>query len=162
MKLLTISAFMLSAVAALTVALPVNAQTGVDLHAVDKSADPCTNFYRYACGGWDRNNPLPSDQARWNRFNELATHNQEIERKILEQVPYRTATRRNVNPVFRIEQYARAQRDTARLRRDQPRDTVQQRAFPGAGRSKQNCNAGSCFELGRERESLPQRLADAN
>jgi putative endopeptidase len=35
-----------------------------DLPAIDKTADPCTNFYQYACGNWMKNNPIPSDQAR--------------------------------------------------------------------------------------------------
>jgi putative endopeptidase len=46
-----------------------------DLSAIDKTADPCTDFYAYACGNWKKNNPIPSDQTRWGRFNELAERN---------------------------------------------------------------------------------------
>jgi putative endopeptidase len=46
-----------------------------DLSAIDKTVDPCTDFYQYACGNWKKNNPIPSDQVRWGRFNELAERN---------------------------------------------------------------------------------------
>ncbi len=46
-----------------------------DLSAIDTSADPCTDFFQYACGNWRKNNPIPSDQIRWGRFNELAEYN---------------------------------------------------------------------------------------
>lgn len=55
-----------------------------DLTAIDKSVDPCQNFYRYACGTWMANNPVPSDQSRWSRFNELAERNRDILHDILD------------------------------------------------------------------------------
>jgi putative endopeptidase len=38
-----------------------------DLTAIDKTADPCTDFYQYACGNWVKSNPIPADQVRWMR-----------------------------------------------------------------------------------------------
>src|SRR5260370_20731305 len=46
-----------------------------DLSAIDKTADPCVDFYQYACGNWLKKNPIPAAQSRWGRFNELAGRN---------------------------------------------------------------------------------------
>src|SRR6202789_2172117 len=46
-----------------------------DLTAMDKTADPCTDFSQYACGNWKKDNPIPDDQTRWGRFNELGERN---------------------------------------------------------------------------------------
>ena len=58
--------------------------SGVDLKALDKSADPCQNFFQYACGNWVKANPIPAQYPRWGRFNELQNRNQVALRSILE------------------------------------------------------------------------------
>ena len=52
---------------------------------MDRSVEPCVDFYRYSCGGWIRNNPFPSDQARWNVYSKLGDENQGFLWGILEQ-----------------------------------------------------------------------------
>jgi putative endopeptidase len=58
---------------------------GFDLGAIDRKANPCEDFYQFACGTWLKNNPIPSDQSSWGRFSELEERNKAILRQILEQ-----------------------------------------------------------------------------
>ena len=66
---------------------------GVDVSALDKSVSPCVDFYQYACGNWMATHPIPADESRWGRFNELADRNREILRGILEKASAESASR---------------------------------------------------------------------
>jgi putative endopeptidase len=46
---------------------PPPAVKSFDATAIDQSADPCADFYQYACGNWMKSNPIPADQTRWMR-----------------------------------------------------------------------------------------------
>ena len=67
-----------------TPAAAATSQSGLQLDALDRHADACTDFYTFACGGWQVNNPIPPDQSSWGRFSELQERNNDILRRILE------------------------------------------------------------------------------
>ena len=58
---------------------------GFDVKAIDKSVDPCEDFYHYACGTWLKENPIPPDRPVYGRFSELFDRNRLILKNILEQ-----------------------------------------------------------------------------
>ena len=51
---------------------------------VDKSLDPCSDFFQYACGKWMKANPIPADQSGSGTFNKLVVWNVAAVRNTLE------------------------------------------------------------------------------
>ena len=55
-----------------------------DVIQVDRSLDPCVDFYQYTCKKWIAKNPIPPDQANWWLGTKLMIWNQTVVRDILE------------------------------------------------------------------------------
>jgi putative endopeptidase len=51
---------------------------------LDKTCKPCDDFYRFAMGGWMKNNPIPAEFPTWGSFTVLADRNQASMRGIVE------------------------------------------------------------------------------
>ena len=55
-----------------------------DPDLVDKTLDPCDDFYKYACNKWLRANPIPPDQVFWGTGSGLELWNENLLRETLE------------------------------------------------------------------------------
>jgi putative endopeptidase len=76
--------------AVLSAALPSCAQHSssepvLDVSAMDRTADPCVDFYTYSCGEWIKKNPIPPDQSSWGTYGKLEDENRAQLRAILEE-----------------------------------------------------------------------------
>jgi putative endopeptidase len=44
---------------------------GLDPSFMDRSVDPCVDFYAFSCSGWQKLNPIPPDQSTWSVYGKL-------------------------------------------------------------------------------------------
>jgi len=64
-----------------------------DPNLVDKTLDPCQDFYEYACSKWNAANPIPKDQVAWATGGGLEYWNESILREVLEKAAAQTGKR---------------------------------------------------------------------
>ncbi len=76
----------------------------LDTSFMDRSVDPCTDFYRFSCGKWNALNPIPADQARWDVYAKLSDENTHFLWGILEKAaqpaPSRTPNEQKIGDMF--------------------------------------------------------------
>jgi putative endopeptidase len=84
-------AFSQSAPAKSPDALPYS--PSLDVTSMDRSVDPCADFYHYSCGGWQKKNPIPPDQTSWSVYGKLYLDNLTFLRTILEQASRDSSSR---------------------------------------------------------------------
>ena len=75
----------------------------LDVTSLDRTVDPCVDFYKFSCGGWQTRNPIPADQARWDVYSKLANDNAQFLWGILAEdakAAHRTAVQQKVGDYF--------------------------------------------------------------
>ncbi|XP_031772915.1 neprilysin-4 isoform X3 [Apis florea] len=61
------------------------AQAKIMLKYMDKSTDPCEDFYQFACGNWARHNPIPKDKAAYDTFEMIRESLDSVLKELLEE-----------------------------------------------------------------------------
>lgn len=76
----------------------------LDVTSMDRSVDPCIDFFAYSCGGWIKNNPIPPDQSSWDTYSKMQDQNLAQLRGILDEAsspdPNRNAVTQKIGDYY--------------------------------------------------------------
>ena len=76
--------------AAMPLAADAQNKSGLVMSNLDKTAKPADDFYQFATGGWQKNNPLPAAYSRYGSFDQLAENNNKRINSILDELKKKT------------------------------------------------------------------------
>ena len=71
-------------------------QGGIRVENLDKTANPRTDFYQYACGGWMAANPLTDEYSRFGSFDQLAENNRTQIKSLIEDLAHKQSEQGSV------------------------------------------------------------------
>jgi putative endopeptidase len=79
-----LSSFLLGSLLSPAHAQQANYTPALDVTSMDRTVDPCADFFAYSCGGWIKRNPIPPDQSSWDTYSKMHDENLGRLRGILE------------------------------------------------------------------------------
>ena len=77
-------------IAAMPLGADAQNKSGLVMSNLDKTAKPADDFYQFATGGWQKNNPLPAAYSRFGSFDQLAEDNNKRINTILGELQKKT------------------------------------------------------------------------
>ncbi|MDR2010852.1 MAG: M13 family metallopeptidase [Bacteroidales bacterium] len=88
----------------------------IDLNDLDTMVSPSEDFYQYATGGWQKNNPLPDEESRFGAFDMLA---KETNQKVNDIITHLTEKELEENSIeWKIATFYKMGMDSVKIEND--------------------------------------------